>query len=129
MSSLTSSLSQIDNLVTIFVTEVIGDNLCIMCGSGKRLYQNIAVAFDEGKKVTLSFRDCEDITSAFLAELFSQLYENFYAEQIETCLTVVDLEPDDAEDLQYIIKDVKELLQYPQRFRNAIVSVMGEDYL
>jgi STAS-like domain of unknown function (DUF4325) len=129
MTSLTFSHRQTGNLVTIYVTEVIGDKLCIMCGSGKLLYERIAGAFDEGKKVVISFRDCEDITSAFLAELFSQLYGNFTATQIEDSLCVVDMEPEDAEDLKYIIQDVKEFLNYPQRFRNAIVSVLGEDYL
>jgi STAS-like domain of unknown function (DUF4325) len=129
MTSLTFSHRQTGNLVTIYVTEVIGDKFCIMCGSGKLLYEHIARAFYEGKKVVISFRDCEDITSAFLAELFSQLYGNFPAAQIEDSLCVVDMEPEDAEDLKYIIQDVKEFLNYPQRFRNAIVSVLGEDYL
>ena len=129
MNSITFSHPQAENTVTIFVTEVIGDNLCILCGSGNMLYETIADAFGKGQSVNLSFVDCEDITSAFLAEIFTQLYGNFSEEQIETYLRVVDIQPDDAEDLQYIIKDVKEYLKYPQRFRDAIISVLGEDYL
>ncbi|AKG24231.1 STAS-like domain-containing protein [Calothrix sp. 336/3] len=114
---------------TIFVTEVTGDNLCIMCECGKKLYEHIAIAFNAGDNVILSFKDAEDLTSAFLAEAFYQLYAHFPAETIETSLQIVDIHPDDAMDINYVIRDVKEYLQNPLLFQNAICAVMGDDYL
>jgi STAS-like domain of unknown function (DUF4325) len=124
-----NSLAPTEKTVTIFVTDVIDDHLCIICGNGKKLYDKIADAFNKDKSVILSFEDCEDITVAFLAEFFSQLYANFSVDRIETALNIIDLRPEDAEDMQYIIKDVKEYLKYPQRFQNAIISTLGEDFL
>jgi hypothetical protein len=127
--SLTFPNPQQENTVTIFVTEAIGDNYCIMCESGSKLYQMIAAAFIEGKKVILSFYNAEDITSAFLGETFTKLYTNFPTEKIESSLSIIDLSEDEMLDLDFIIQDVKDYLQDPQRFRTAIIQVLGEDCL
>ncbi|MFH7025533.1 MAG: STAS-like domain-containing protein [Heteroscytonema crispum UTEX LB 1556] len=123
-----NSLTQTENTVTICVTEVIGDQLCILCGDGKKVYEHIAKAFKQGKKVNLSFKNGEDITSAFLAEAFCQLYSNFPEEQIETSLRVVDIQPDDAVDLEYVISDVKDYLKDPQLFTDAVREAFGDVY-
>jgi STAS-like domain of unknown function (DUF4325) len=123
-----NSLIQTKNTVTICVTEVIGDQFCIVCGDGNKVYKHIAEAFTQGNKVNLSFKNGEDITSAFLAEAFCQLYANFPEEQIETSLTVVDIQPDDALDLEYVINDVKDYLKDPQQFKNAVREAFGDVY-
>ena len=51
MNSLTSSHPQSENAAKIVVTEVIGDTLCITSEDGQKVYQQIAAAFKEGKKV------------------------------------------------------------------------------
>ncbi len=127
--SLTFPNPQQENTVTIFVTEAIGDNYCIVCESGKKLYQMIASALIEGKKVVLSFYNAEDITSAFLAETFTKLYTNFSAQKIETSLSIIDLSEDEMLDLDFIIQDVKDYLRDPQHFISAIIEVLGEDCL
>ena len=121
--------TQNENTVTIFVTEVIEDKLCIMCKYGKKLYEHIAAAFKSGKHVILSFKDAEDITPAFLSETFSSLYANFLPEKIESSLSIIDISPEDAADLESVIKDVQEYLENPQRFTNAIKQSLGKDYL
>jgi STAS-like domain of unknown function (DUF4325) len=127
--SLTFPNPQQENTVTIFVTEAIQDNYCIMCESGIKLYKMIAVALIEGKKVILSFYNAEDITSAFLAETFTKLYTNFSTEKIETSLSITDLSEDEMLDLDFIIQDVKDYLRDPQHFMSAIIEVLGEDCL
>jgi len=128
MTSLITSHPQAEKAVKIFVTKAIGDNLCIACEDGQKVYDRIAAAFQEGKKVILSFQDGEDITSAFLAEAIGQLYENFPEAQIEASLTVVDIEPDDAADLQYTIEEMKEYLQDPEPWNAAALATFGDDY-
>jgi STAS-like domain of unknown function (DUF4325) len=129
MNRFTSSPTHNDNSITICITDVLGDNFCVVCEDGKRVYEHVAIALQSGKKVFLSFRDGEDITSAFLAEAFSRLYTNFSEEQIEKSLSLTDIDPDDAADIECVIQDVKDYLNNPQQFKDAIVEVMGEDSL
>ncbi len=69
MTSITSSHHpQTESEVTIAVTEVIGDTVCIASLDGQKVFERIAAALKEGKKVTVSFKDAEDITPAFLAD-------------------------------------------------------------
>ncbi len=123
------NLTQNENTVTIKVTEVIEDKLCIMCKYGKKLYEHIAAAFNDGKNVILSFKNTEDITPAFLSETFSSLYANFPEYKIESSLTIIDIQPEDAADLKSVIAELKEYLENPQRFKNAIEESLGQDYL
>ena len=123
------NLTQNENTVTIFVTEVIEDKFCIVCHYGHKLYEHIAVAFNNGKNVILSFKDAEDITPAFLSETFGSLYANFSQQQIDSSLSIIDIEPEDAKDLKSVIAEVKEYLENPQRFKNAIEESLGKDYL
>ncbi|MBF2065539.1 MAG: STAS-like domain-containing protein [Calothrix sp. C42_A2020_038] len=119
--------TQNESTITICITDVLGDKFCVVCEDGKRVYENVATALKTGKKVHLSFRGGEDITSAFLAEAFSRLYANFSEEQIETNLSFTDIDPDDAADIKCVIQDVKDYLNNPQQFKNAIIEAMGED--
>ena len=128
MNSLTSSHPQTENAVMIIVTEVLGDTLCIASEDGQKVYEQIAAAFKEGKNVIVSFQNGEDITSAFLSEAIAQLYATFPQKQIEASLRVVDIEPDDEANLGYVIRDMKEDLKDPQRFREAAREAFGEDY-
>lgn len=124
-----SSYPYPDNTVTICVTDVLDDNFCVVCEDGKRVYEHVATALLAGKKVRLSFKDGKDMTSAFLAEAFYRLYANFPEAQIESCLSLTDIDLDDAADIECIIQDVKDYLNHPQRFKDAIIEVMGEDSL
>lgn len=128
MNSLTSTPNQTENTDTIVVTDVIGDTLCIAAQDGQKVYEQIAAAFKEGKNVIVSFKNGEDITSAFLSEAIAQLYAKFSEKQIDASLTVIDIDPDDLADLGYVIRDMKEYLLDPQRFRDAAREAFGEDY-
>ena len=114
--------------VTIAVTEVIGHNLCIASQDGEKVCEAIAAALRSGKKVIVSFKDGEDITSAFLADAIGHLYALFPEEFLAENLMAIDLEPDDAADLVDTIEDVKEYLSDPEAWKAAARATFGEDY-
>lgn len=126
MNFLTSLPPQTDNTVTINVTEVIGDTLCIASEDGQKVYAQIAAALQEGKQVIVSFKNGEDITSAFLADAIGHLYAEFPEEKIESLVNVTDMEPDDAADLQYTIEDIKNYLEDPERWEAAAREAFGD---
>lgn len=127
MSRSTLPAPHAENSVTICVTDILGDNYCVVCEDGKRVYEHIARAFLAGKHVCLSFKNGEEISSAFLAEVFLRLYTSFSETRIENSLSLVDVDPEDAADIACVIHDVKDYLKDPQRFREAIIEVMGDD--
>ncbi|MBD2776319.1 STAS-like domain-containing protein [Iningainema tapete] len=129
MNSLTSTPNQTENTVTIVVTDVIGDTLCIACEDGQKVYEQVAVALRKGKSVVLSFKNGEDLTPAFLNLAIGQLYHWFPEEQIEASLRVIDIQPDDADMMEDVIRDTKKYLEDPQRFTYATLEVLGADYL
>ena len=129
MISLATTKTTVENAIKIMVVEIVGDNLCIASGDGQKVYEEIAVALRKGKNVILSFKNAEDITPAFLSRAIAQLYLTLPEEQIESCLSIVELEPEDEEFLEYVIRDAKEYLENPQRFAYATLETLGADYL
>ncbi|OCQ99762.1 hypothetical protein BCD67_15270 [Oscillatoriales cyanobacterium USR001] len=127
MSSLTAS-TQNTETVTLSVTEIINDNLCITCEAGQQVCSAIAAAFREGKNVVLSFKDCEDFTRGFLSESIAQLYEYFPEEQIRNRLSIVDIDSEDAEYIENVIYWRRRYLEDPERFKEAArESLCAED--
>ena len=126
MSSLTASSKSTDS-VTLSVTEIINDTLCITCEAGQQVFEAIAAAFREGKSVVLSFKDCEDFTRAFLSEGIAQLYEYFPEEQIRNSLSIVDIDPEDAEYIEDVIYWRRRYLENPERFKEAAREFLGDD--
>ena len=110
------------------VAEAIGDTICIASEDGQKVYDRIAAAFHAGKKAIGSFKDAEDITSAFLAEAIAQLYHVFPEEQVASSLKVVDRSEIDAIDLEDAIYWVKEYIKDPQRFEAAAREAFGGYY-
>ncbi|MBD2184466.1 STAS-like domain-containing protein [Aerosakkonema funiforme] len=127
MNPLTSFHPQTENTVTLVVTEVVGDNLCIATDDAQKVYEQIAAAFKEGKKVILSFKDAEDLTWPFLDDAIGQLYKFFPEEQIQSSLSFVDITPDDLEFIEDVVYWVKEYLKNPQRFKEAAREFLGDE--
>ncbi len=128
MNILTAPQTQTENAVEIVVTEAIGDTICIASEDGQKVYDRIAAAFQAGKKVIVSFKDAEDITTAFLAEAIGYLYADFPEEQVESSLRIVDMQEIDAIDLEDAIYWVKEYIKDPQRFEAAAREAFGDYY-
>ena len=126
MSSLTASTHN-TNTVTLTVTEIIDDNLCITCEAGQQVFEAIAAVFRENESVVLSFKDCEDFTRGFLSEAIAQLYEYFSEEQIRNALSIVDIDPEDAEYIEDVIYWRRRYLENPERFKEAAREFLGDD--
>ncbi|MBO1351549.1 MAG: STAS-like domain-containing protein [Hormoscilla sp. GUM202] len=128
MNILTTPTPTTSETVTIAVTEIMGHNLCIANVDGQKVCEAIAGALRSGKRVIVSFKDGEDITSAFLADAIGHLYALFPEDFLEANLRAIDMEPDDAADLLDTIEDVKEYLQDPKAWEAAARATFGDDY-
>ncbi|MFB2917435.1 STAS-like domain-containing protein [Aerosakkonema funiforme] len=116
-----------DDIVKIVVTEVVGDNLCICCGDGQKVYDRISAAFQQGKKAIVSFLGVKETVPAFMDTAIAQLYEHFTEEEIETKLSAIDIDADGIDDIKNAVYWKKEYLKDPQRFREAARKSLGDE--
>ncbi len=115
------------NEVTIRVFEVVGSDLCVASDDGERIYDRIAHALGEERKVNLSFANVANLTSAFLNTAVGQLYGKFSEEQIHSGLRVSDMEADDQVLLKRVVDTAKEYFRDPERIMAARRSALEED--
>ncbi|MBD1927953.1 STAS-like domain-containing protein [Trichocoleus sp. FACHB-90] len=129
MNFLISTALNTENAIRISVYDVVGDELFMTMDDGQKVYDLITAAFRENKNAIVSFKGVEETTPGALDAAITQLYEHFSEEQIESSLSIVDIHPDDAEDIGYGIQWKKEYLEDPQRYINAVRETFGDDYL
>ena len=129
MSLTTFSEPKTENAVTIVVTEAIADTLCLASGDGQKLYEQIAPLIKEGKNVIIDFQNVEETTPAFMDEAIAKLYEDFPEERVEKLLGFINIDSHAAYDIEDAVYWTKEYLKDPQRFKEAGLKVLGEDYV
>lgn len=116
------------NEETIHIASVVGGNLCIASDDGERVYDAIVAALKKGRKVRLSFKGVEDLTSAFLNTAVGQLYGEFKEEQLKSMmLAPVDISSDDLFLLKRVVERAKEFFANPERYRQAAREELGDD--
>ncbi len=114
-----------DIVVSIF--EVVGSPLCVASGDGQKVYDRLAAALKQDRRVSLSFRNVSTLTSAFLNTAIGQLYGEFNEKQIRALLKVEDMESDDVTLLKRVVDTAKQYFQDPERFNNVVRDVLEDD--
>jgi hypothetical protein len=114
------------NGLSISVFEVVGSHLCVASDDGQKVYECLAVAFQRGRPVTLSFRHVSTLTPAFLSAAVGQLYGQLNESDIRTLLKVEDMKPDDMALLERVVDRAKQYFQDPERFEHAVEEVLRE---
>lgn len=112
--------------LTISVFEVVGNALCVASADGERVYERLAAALREEKRVLLSFRNVSTLTSAFLNAAVGQLYGKFTEEQIRALLSVENMALDDLALLKRVVETAKEYFKDPIKYDQAVREVLGD---
>lgn len=111
----------------INIVSTIGNNICIAAEDGEKIYTVIQKALHEGKRVEISFKGIEDLTSLFLNAAIGQLYNEFKENELKERLSVVDATSQDLETLKRSVERAKEYFKDPERFHSATDEVLGDD--
>ena len=90
-----------DDTTTISVRWLVG-SACGLSEDGNKLYDHIATALRNDKKVVLSFDGVEVLTSCFLNNAIGRLYGVFDWGKIRSSIDVIDITREDKK----LIKDV-----------------------
>lgn len=115
------------NNLVISVFEIVGNPLCVASGDGQKIYDRLAAALKERRKVTLSFHNVTLLTSAFLNSAIGQLYGTFNEDQIRALLEVQDIQSDDLDLLKRVVDTAKEYFKDPDKFDQAVRDVLEND--
>lgn len=113
--------------MTLSVFEIVGSPLCVASSDGQKVHDRLAAALKENRKVTLSFHNVANLTSAFLNAAIGQLYGTFSEEEIRSLLKVKNLQQDDLELLKRVVDTAKEYFRDPDRFNRATEEILGNE--
>ena len=116
-----------ENIEEIRLTEIVGSDLCIASEDGQKVHDAIKKALQEEKKIRISFKDVDDLTSAFLNSAIGQLYGEFSEDDLKDSLAVSDVSREDLLLLKRVIQRAKEFFKDKKRFEMATRELLGED--
>jgi hypothetical protein len=115
------------NIEDIRLTEIVGSDLCIASEDGQKVHDAIKKALQEEKKIRISFKNVDDLTSAFLNSAIGQLYGEFSEDDLKDSLAVSDVSHEDLLLLKRVIQRAKEFFKDKERFEMATRELLGED--
>lgn len=116
-----------DSDIKISLYEVLGKFELTFEHEGQVIYPLIAEAFNQGKKVVVSFKNVQLITWSFVTKAIGQLYEHFSESQIQSCLQLVDISEEDLEFVHHVMETKKEFLIDPEKFRRPMSDEQLEE--
>jgi hypothetical protein len=116
----------VPNPMTISIFEIVGSPLCVAVADGQRVFDQISQAMSNGHPVTLTFKNVQTLTSAFLNAAIGQLYSRYSDDQIKALLNVEDLDKDDDNLLRRVVDTAKEYFKDPTKFRDSEKGVLGD---
>ena len=113
--------------VTIKVFEIIGSRDCISDEDGQMVYELIAKAFRNRRRVNLSFQNVLHMMSFFLHPAIGQLYGGEFDEEfILSHLEYSDITEEDTTTLERVIRDAKAYFNDPERAERARARMLEE---
>lgn len=112
--------------LNIFIFEVVGGPLAVAADDGQKVFDRVATAIKEDKFVSVSFRNLESVTSAFLNAAIGQLYGRFNEKDIRTHLKITDAAQDDLFLLDRVVKTAKDYFSDPEKFSQAARQTLGD---
>ncbi|CAD5910223.1 MULTISPECIES: STAS-like domain-containing protein [Planktothrix] len=113
--------------IKIGLYQVLGKSELTFEHEGQVIYPLIAEAFNQGKKVVVSFDNVQLITWSFVTKAIGQLYEHFSESQIQSCLELVDITEEDLEFVYHVMETKKEFLINPEKFRQPMSDEQLEE--
>lgn len=115
------------NIFIVDVFNIVGSEHCVEADDGEKVYQIIKKAFDEGKKIVISFQNVEMMTTAFLNTAVGQLYRDFSDDSIKRAISVDHISPSDSIKLRRVNQTAKMFYKSPERMQETIEDILGEE--
>ncbi len=117
----------ISKKIKISVFEVVGSPHCVAVADGQKVYIDLALALQAGRRVNLSFLNVTALTPVFLSAAVGQLYDGTFSEDyIRELLKFSDAQPRELRMLESAVDNAKLYFKDRKRFKRAVAE--AEDY-
>lgn len=112
--------------ITINIVNTIGDVYGVEAEDGQKVFELIVRAFNDKKKVVLSFQNIEMLTTAFLNTAVGQLYKDHTEDFIKESLKVSDISESGKVALKRVVDTAKLYYKDPEALKRSIDEISEE---
>lgn len=112
--------------IKINIFNIVGQSNCTLPEDGDKVYETLEKALSENKKVLISFKNVEKLTSAFLNNAIGKLYSKFEEEQIKESLSTEDMSASGKVLLKRVVSTAKSFFKNPDRMKESIQKILGD---
>jgi hypothetical protein len=108
---------------TINIVNTIGDVYGVEAEDGQRVFDLVVKAFNDKKKVNLSFQNIEMLTTAFLNTAVGQLYKDYSESFIKESLKVSEISESGLVALKRVVDTAKLFYKDPDALKRSIDEI------
>jgi hypothetical protein len=113
--------------IKINVFNIVGYSDCTLPEDGDKVYSALDKALSKDKKVVISFKNIDKLTSAFLNNAIGKLYGKFDEDKIKESLSLEDISSSGKILLKRVVSTAKLYFKNPDKMRESIKEILGED--
>lgn len=113
--------------VKIDIFSIVGQKDCTLPEDGDKVFNALQRVLKEDKKVLISFKNVEKLTTAFLNNAIGKLYKEFDEEKIKQSLSVEEISDSGKVRLKRVVTNAKNYFKNPDKMRESIKEILGED--
>lgn len=114
------------NEIVLNIINIVGDSFCVEVEDGQRVFEVVKKAIDENRKVKISFKNVEILTSAFLNMAIGQLYGNYDEDIIRGKLSVIEINQEDKNLLKRVVDTAKIYYKNLEKMKESIKKILDE---
>lgn len=103
--------------MTIYIKDIINSEIATSPDDAEKLYNELYKQLKGRQTIQVSFKGVDDFISSFLNASVGRLYDGKLDEHfVDTHITVIDIDNDDLEIYNNVIRRAKEYYKNPEHF-------------
>ena len=108
------------------IVNIVGSPFCVEANDGQKVYELIRKAFQEKRKVVLSFLNVEMLTTAFLNTAVGQLYKDYPEQEVKESLSVENMTQSGLVSLKRVVDTAKLYYKDPEAMERSIKDILDD---
>jgi len=113
--------------IKLDIFSIVGQKDCTLPEDGDKIFNSLERLLKENKKVVISFKNVEKLTTAFLNNAIGKLYKEFEEEKIKQSLSLENISDSGKVRLKRVVTNAKNYFKNPDKMRESIREILGED--
>lgn len=113
--------------IKINIFNIVGYGDCTLPQDGDKIHDVLKKALNEKKKVLISFKSVNKLTTAFLNNAIGKLYSEFEEQKIKDSLSLEDMSDSNKARLKRVVTNAKNYFDNPTKMKESIKEILGEE--